>query len=71
MSLPACTNTAPSLAPPVTVTTCAIPEPCVLPAARPKANGDLRRQLDDTLEAWGLCAARVDRVIQCLGEAQR
>ncbi|WP_425453270.1 Rz1-like lysis system protein LysC [Kushneria indalinina] len=63
--LSGCASAPPSPAPTLIVNQCATPAPCTLPASHPATNGELHLQLEQTENAWAMCAAEVDAVIQC------
>nr|WP_253074736.1 Rz1-like lysis system protein LysC [Burkholderia diffusa] len=57
-------------APTLSVLQCQPISRCTLPAMAPRTNGELRDAFEATKGAWGLCAAKVDMVVDCQVKAQ-
>ncbi|HIB0164058.1 Rz1-like lysis system protein LysC [Klebsiella pneumoniae] len=49
----------------ITVSGCPRVTPCRLDQATPRTNGDLNALLDETEDAWAVCADKVDMIIAC------
>ncbi|WP_230411204.1 Rz1-like lysis system protein LysC [Collimonas humicola] len=68
--MPACGSIPPSPAPTPIVNACPAITRCQLPAAAPRTNGALLLALERAEAAWGVCAAKVDAVVDCQEDAE-
>ncbi|MEO6919577.1 MAG: Rz1-like lysis system protein LysC [Collimonas sp.] len=69
--MPACGSIRPPPAPTIIVNACPAITRCQLPAAAPRTNGALLLSLERAEAAWGMCAAKVDAVVDCQGDIDR
>ncbi|WP_412525925.1 Rz1-like lysis system protein LysC [Burkholderia lata] len=66
----ACQQTPLTPAPTISVLQCQPISRCTLPAMAPRTNGELHDAFDAAKGAWGMCAAKVDMVVDCQAKAQ-
>ncbi|WP_231880045.1 Rz1-like lysis system protein LysC [Collimonas pratensis] len=69
--MPACGSIQPSPAPAITVNACPAVTRCQLPATAPRTNGAMLHDLERAEAAWGICAAKVDAIVDCQEDAER
>ncbi|HFT7879987.1 MULTISPECIES: Rz1-like lysis system protein LysC [Enterobacter] len=63
--LSACKNAPPLPAAQVITLSCPAVTRCQLPASNPTTNGELLGAKEKAETAWGLCAAKVDVIVDC------
>ncbi|WP_244545050.1 Rz1-like lysis system protein LysC [Collimonas sp. OK607] len=68
--MPACGSIPPPPAPMITANACPAITRCSLPATAPRTNGALLLALERSEAAWAICAAKVDAVVDCQGDAE-
>ncbi|MCA8285514.1 Rz1-like lysis system protein LysC [Burkholderia multivorans] len=70
MTLCACQQAPLTPAPTISVLQCQPITRCTLPAMAPRTNGELQDAFDTAKGAWGMCAAKVDMIVDCQTKAQ-